>query len=147
MRFLSEGDPSGQCQPVQNSIIIYGCDVRTTVYLTVEHETCEITMLRRQDFYHWSQECLINDVEKTVCVTHHHLVCSTNCRGRGGSAGRRDGRADLDGPLRPMRFWTLGEIVTAVVSAGLSVERLDEHPDWTDPKPPGTFTLLAAKRG
>ncbi|MBL6853778.1 MAG: SAM-dependent methyltransferase, partial [Alphaproteobacteria bacterium] len=42
-----------------------------------------------------------------------------------------------------LRFWTLGEIVTAVIGAGFRVERLDEHPDWTDAKIPGTFTLVA----
>jgi 2-polyprenyl-3-methyl-5-hydroxy-6-metoxy-1,4-benzoquinol methylase len=45
------------------------------------------------------------------------------------------------------RYWTLGEVVTATVRAGLRVERLDEHPDWTDPKLPGTFTLIAARPG
>jgi 2-polyprenyl-3-methyl-5-hydroxy-6-metoxy-1,4-benzoquinol methylase len=44
-----------------------------------------------------------------------------------------------------LRFWTLGEIVTAVIEAGLVVEKLLEHPDWDDPTIPGTFTLVAAK--
>ncbi|MCV0428043.1 MAG: methyltransferase domain-containing protein [Roseibium sp.] len=43
------------------------------------------------------------------------------------------------------RFWTMGEIVTAVVKAGFMIERLDEHPDWLDPTIPGSFTLLAKK--
>jgi 2-polyprenyl-3-methyl-5-hydroxy-6-metoxy-1,4-benzoquinol methylase len=45
------------------------------------------------------------------------------------------------------RFWTLGEIVNAVIAAGFSLERLDEHPDWTDPTIPGAFTLLARAFG
>ena len=44
-----------------------------------------------------------------------------------------------------LRRWTLGEIVTTVIEAGLRVERLEEHPSWTDPTIPGTFTLVAAK--
>lgn len=44
-----------------------------------------------------------------------------------------------------MRGWTLGEIVNAVIGAGFVVERLEEHPDWDDPKLPGTFTLVAHK--
>ena len=46
-----------------------------------------------------------------------------------------------------LRFWTLGEIVTAAIGAGFAVKRLDEHPDWTDPKIPGTFTLVARAQG
>ena len=42
-----------------------------------------------------------------------------------------------------LRFWTLGEIVSAVIAAGFQIRKLEEHPDWTDPKIPGTFTLLA----
>jgi 2-polyprenyl-3-methyl-5-hydroxy-6-metoxy-1,4-benzoquinol methylase len=45
-----------------------------------------------------------------------------------------------------LRFWTLGEIVSAAIAAGFAVLRLDEHPDWTDPKIPGTFTLVARRR-
>jgi len=42
------------------------------------------------------------------------------------------------------RFWTLGEIVTSVVRAGFTVTNLDEHPDWTDPTIPGSFSVLAS---
>lgn len=42
-----------------------------------------------------------------------------------------------------LRFWTLGEIVTAVIGAGFTVMRLEEHPDWDEPTIPGTFTLVA----
>lgn len=41
------------------------------------------------------------------------------------------------------RFWTLGEIVGAVLAAGFTLRRLEEHPDWDDPRIPGTFTLVA----
>jgi len=51
-------------------------------------------------------------------------------------AGDRLGRCAL-------RFWTLGEIVTAVIAAGFTLRRLEEHPDWDDPTIPGTFTLVA----
>ena len=42
------------------------------------------------------------------------------------------------------RFWGLGEIVTSVIKAGFTVTKLDEHPDWTDPTIPGSFTMLAS---
>lgn len=42
------------------------------------------------------------------------------------------------------RFWTLGEIVSSVVRAGFTMVKLDEHPDWTDPTIPGSFTVLAS---
>lgn len=41
------------------------------------------------------------------------------------------------------RFWTMGDIVTAVVKAGFTIVKLDEHPDRTDSTIPGSFTLLA----
>ncbi|WP_276119380.1 class I SAM-dependent methyltransferase [Pararhizobium qamdonense] len=41
------------------------------------------------------------------------------------------------------RFWTMGEILTAVVKAGFKLTKLEEHPDWVDPTIPGSFTLLA----
>ncbi|HEY1750165.1 MAG TPA: methyltransferase domain-containing protein [Caulobacteraceae bacterium] len=44
-----------------------------------------------------------------------------------------------------LRRWTLAEIVNAAIGAGFVLERLEEHPDWTDPTIPGTFTLLAAR--
>ncbi len=54
------------------------------------------------------------------------------------------------------RQWTLGDIVNAVISAGLTVKRLEEHPDsYWDSQPnmppellrriPQTFSLLAEK--
>jgi 2-polyprenyl-3-methyl-5-hydroxy-6-metoxy-1,4-benzoquinol methylase len=44
-----------------------------------------------------------------------------------------------------LRFWTLGEIVTAAIGAGWRIEALEELPDWTDPTIPGMFTLVAVK--
>jgi hypothetical protein len=41
------------------------------------------------------------------------------------------------------RFWTMGDVVTAVIEAGFVLVRLDEHPDWTDLTIPGSFTLIA----
>lgn len=45
------------------------------------------------------------------------------------------------------RFWTLGETVTAVLAAGFHIAALEEHPDWDDPKVPGTYTLAATRAG
>ncbi len=44
-----------------------------------------------------------------------------------------------------LRFWTLGEIVTAVIGAGFRLDRLEELPSWIDPKIPGMFTLAATR--
>jgi len=41
------------------------------------------------------------------------------------------------------RFWTMGEILTAIINAGFTIARLDEHADKQSPNIPGTFTLLA----
>lgn len=43
------------------------------------------------------------------------------------------------------RFWTLAEVVTAVLAAGFRLTLLEEHPDWTNPTIPGTYTLLAQR--
>ncbi len=41
------------------------------------------------------------------------------------------------------RYWTLGEIVMAIIVAGYNLKSLAEHPDWQDPTLPGTFTAFA----
>jgi len=41
------------------------------------------------------------------------------------------------------RFWTMGEVLNAVIKGGFRITRLDEHPDWDDNTIPGTFTLIA----
>lgn len=41
------------------------------------------------------------------------------------------------------RFWTLGEIFTALLKNGFHITQFEEHPDWANQKLPGTFTLLA----
>lgn len=44
------------------------------------------------------------------------------------------------------RFWTLGEVLGAVLGAGFHLTKLQEHPDWTDPHIPGAYTLVAVWR-
>lgn len=44
------------------------------------------------------------------------------------------------------RFWTMADVINALVNAGFIVTQLEEHPDWEDPTIPGTFTLLAKPR-
>jgi 2-polyprenyl-3-methyl-5-hydroxy-6-metoxy-1,4-benzoquinol methylase len=46
-----------------------------------------------------------------------------------------------------LRFWTLGDIVTAAAQAGFVIEKLQEYPDAADPAIPGTFTLVAIRGG
>lgn len=46
-----------------------------------------------------------------------------------------------------MRPWTLGEIVSACIGAGFRLDRLEEHPGWTEPTRPGTFILAATRNG
>jgi ubiquinone/menaquinone biosynthesis C-methylase UbiE len=41
------------------------------------------------------------------------------------------------------RFWTMGELITAVIKNGFTIKRFDEHPDGNNSAIPGTFTLLA----
>lgn len=48
-----------------------------------------------------------------------------------------------------LRLWTLGEIVTSIASAGLTIKGLDEEPnlssDTFDKGIPKTFTIVAKK--
>jgi 2-polyprenyl-3-methyl-5-hydroxy-6-metoxy-1,4-benzoquinol methylase len=41
------------------------------------------------------------------------------------------------------RFWTMGEILNALIGGGFRIALFEEHPDWEDCKQPGTFTVLA----
>ncbi|WP_235867278.1 class I SAM-dependent methyltransferase [Roseibium marinum] len=41
------------------------------------------------------------------------------------------------------RFWTMGDILTAIITAGFTIVRLDEHPDPRNSTIPGSFTLVA----
>jgi len=66
------------------------------------------------------------------------------------------GRAKEEHAIKYERQWTLGEIVNAVIDAGLTLQRLEEHPDsfWeshpnmppdTLRRIPQTFSLLAVR--
>jgi 2-polyprenyl-3-methyl-5-hydroxy-6-metoxy-1,4-benzoquinol methylase len=44
-----------------------------------------------------------------------------------------------------LRRWTLGEILTALLGAGWTLTSFAEHPDWDDPRIPGTYTLSAIR--
>jgi 2-polyprenyl-3-methyl-5-hydroxy-6-metoxy-1,4-benzoquinol methylase len=48
-------------------------------------------------------------------------------------------------PKCQLRLYTLSEIINGVISAGLALERYDEHPAWTDPDVPGEYTIIARK--
>jgi len=50
-----------------------------------------------------------------------------------------------DFPKCQLRYWTLGEIVTAFAHAGLTIEQLVELPDPHHPSTPGQFVLTAVK--
>lgn len=60
-------------------------------------------------------------------------------------------RAEHPGRPQAFRLWRLGEVVTAIACAGLTVLRLDEVPSLSprrrhDPRVPGAFVLVADKR-
>lgn len=43
------------------------------------------------------------------------------------------------------RFWTLGEVLTALTGAGLSLQAFQEAPEPADPRVPGLFTAAAVR--
>ena len=48
-------------------------------------------------------------------------------------------------PRCSYRKYTLSEIINAVISAGFTLKRFDEHPACTNEKVPGEFTVVATK--
>lgn len=48
-------------------------------------------------------------------------------------------------PKCSYRKYTISEIINAVIGAGFSFQRFDEHPSWTNPSIPGEFTIIASK--
>ena len=62
-------------------------------------------------------------------------------------------RERIELSLQPVRFYPLGEVVTAMVTSGLGIRSLEElrpEPRWGPPSPderiPATYLLLAEKR-
>lgn len=48
-------------------------------------------------------------------------------------------------PKCSYRKYTMSEIINAVIESGLTLQRFDEHPAWTNPDVPGEFTIIAVK--
>ena len=48
-------------------------------------------------------------------------------------------------PKCSYRKYTISEIINAVIGAGFSFQRFDEHLSWTNPAIPGEFTIIANK--
>ena len=44
-----------------------------------------------------------------------------------------------------LRFFTLSEIINAVIKSGFTLKEFNEHPNWDDKKIPGEFTIYAIK--
>lgn len=48
-------------------------------------------------------------------------------------------------PDRSLRFYTLSEIINAVIKAGFTLKEFYEHPNWDDKRLLGEFTIYAVK--
>ena len=48
-------------------------------------------------------------------------------------------------PQCRLRFYTLSEIINAVIGAGFTLKEFTEHPHWENKKLPGEFTIYAVK--
>lgn len=48
-------------------------------------------------------------------------------------------------PSCKLRFYTLSEIINAVISAGLEIKEIQEHPKYNDKNFPGELTIIAKK--
>ena len=56
-----------------------------------------------------------------------------------------DGEMRRSFPKCSHRKYTMSEIINAVLNAGFTLRRFDEHPAWFKPDLPGEFTLIAEK--
>lgn len=50
-----------------------------------------------------------------------------------------------DFPDCSLKFYTLSEIINALIHAGFDIREFNEHPHWNDDKIPGEFTIYAVK--
>lgn len=50
-----------------------------------------------------------------------------------------------DFPTCQLRYYTLAEIINAIISSGFVLKEFIEHPSWNDSKIPGEFTIYAEK--
>ncbi len=48
-------------------------------------------------------------------------------------------------PTCRLRYYTLSEIINAIINAGFVLKEFTEHPSWNDNKIPGGFTIYAEK--
>jgi 2-polyprenyl-3-methyl-5-hydroxy-6-metoxy-1,4-benzoquinol methylase len=48
-------------------------------------------------------------------------------------------------PKCSMRLYTMSEIINALIGAGFTIKRFDEHPDWNNAKIPGWYHIQAIK--
>lgn len=48
-------------------------------------------------------------------------------------------------PKCSLRKYTMSEIINAVIDAGFTLNRFDEHPAWTNHDLPGEFTIVASR--
>lgn len=48
-------------------------------------------------------------------------------------------------PKCALRYYTISEIINAVIHAGFAIKELIEHPNFEDKKLPGEFTIVAGK--
>ncbi len=44
-----------------------------------------------------------------------------------------------------LRFYTISEIINAVINAGFTIKEFNEYPNWDDQQIPGEFTIFAVK--
>ncbi len=49
-------------------------------------------------------------------------------------------------PKCKYRKYTISEIINAIINAGFTLERFDEHPSWENKDLPGEFTAIGRKR-
>lgn len=48
-------------------------------------------------------------------------------------------------PKCSLRYYTMSEIINTVIQSGFILRKLVEHPNYSDPKLPGEFTIIANK--
>lgn len=97
------------------------------------------------DFHPFRKIIAVGDAGKNACATNGNYFDAGihNDDVAYKDAFCQEEQADF--PDCSLRFYTLSEIINAVISVGFTIKEFDEHPNWNDERIPGEFTIYAVK--
>jgi 2-polyprenyl-3-methyl-5-hydroxy-6-metoxy-1,4-benzoquinol methylase len=97
------------------------------------------------DFHPFRKIISVGQVGKIVSMTKGNYFDSNLYNGDVAYKNEFNQEEQADFPDCSLRFYTLSEIINAVIQAGFTIKEFNEHPNWDDKNIPGEFTILAVK--